>query len=130
VGKSPLYSQLSRREAQIMDIVFELGEATATQIQERLPDPPSNSSVRVLLRILEEKGYLSHVRVDNRFVYQPRVAAEQAKQSALSHLVRTFFSGSVPNAVATLLSTHSLSPEELEEIKRLVDAAQKEDDND
>ncbi len=123
-----LHTQLSRRESQIMDIVFELGEATATEILERLPDPPSNSSVRVLLTILEDKGYLQHRKQGVRYVYMPTVAPDQAKQSALSHLLRTFFGGSVPQVVATLLNTTDLSEAELDQIARLIDEARKGED--
>ncbi len=122
----PLRNQLSRRESQIMDIVFQLGEATATEIQERLPDPPGNSAVRVLLTILEGKGHLTHRREGKRYIYRPTVVPEKARQSALVHLLKTFFGGSVPQVVAALLSATELSDEELDQLAQLIEQAKKE----
>jgi|MudIll2142460700_1097286.scaffolds.fasta_scaffold2030972_1 BlaI family transcriptional regulator, penicillinase repressor len=124
---SPLKNRLSRRENQIMDIVYELGKATAVQIQEQLPDAPSNSSVRVLLRILEEKGFLTHHVEAGKFIYSPTIPAEKAEQSAISHLLKTFFGGSAPRAVAALLSTTDLTEEDLDELSQLIEQAKKED---
>jgi predicted transcriptional regulator len=124
----PLHTQLSRRETQIMDVVFQLGEATAAEILEHLPDPPSYSSVRALLTILEDKGHLTHRRDGTRYVYTPTLANETARQSALDHMLKTFFSGSAPQVVAALLSGNDLSPEDLEELARLIEQARKEDD--
>ncbi len=124
---SPMKNRLSRRENQIMDVVYELGEATAVQIQEQLPDAPSNSSVRVLLRILEEKGFLTHHVKAGKFIYTPIIPAEKAEQSAISHLLKTFFGGSAPRAVAALLSTADLTEEELDELSQLIEQAKKED---
>jgi predicted transcriptional regulator len=124
----PLHTQLSRRETQIMDVVFQLGEATAAEILERLPDPPSYSSVRALLTILEDKGHLTHRRDGTRYVYVPTLSNEKAQQSALNHLLKTFFSGSASQVVAALLSTNDLTPEDLEELARLVEQARNEDE--
>jgi predicted transcriptional regulator len=124
----PLHSQLSRREAQIMDVIFELGEATAAEILEQLPDPPSYSAVRALLTILEEKGHLTHRREGARYVYAPTLPVEKAKKSALTHLLKTFFGGSAPQVVATLLSTTDLSNQDLDELARLIEAAKKDED--
>jgi len=124
----PLHSQLSRRETQIMDVMFELGEATAADILERLPEPPSNSAVRALLTILEEKGHLKHRREGAHYIYVPTLSADKAKQSALSHLLKTFFGGSAPQVVAALLSTTDLSNEELDELARLIEQAKKEEE--
>ena len=124
----PLHTQLSRRETQIMDVVFELGEATAAEILEHLPDPPSYSTVRALLTILEDKGHLTHRRNGIRYVYIPTLSNDTARQSALNHLLKTFFSGSAPQVVAALLSTNDLSPEDLEELARLIEQARNEDD--
>ena len=121
-----LRNQLSRRESQIMDIVFQMGEATATEIQERLPDPPTNSAVRVLLSILEEKGHLTHRREGRRYIYRPTLVPDKARQSALAHLIQTFFGGSVPQVVAALLSTNDLSDDELDELAKLIEQAKKE----
>ncbi|MEP7286704.1 MAG: BlaI/MecI/CopY family transcriptional regulator [Chloroflexota bacterium] len=126
----PLHTQLSRRESQIMDVIFQLGEATAVEIMERLPDPPSNSSVRTLLTILEQKGHLTHRREGGRFIYAPSLAPEKVKRSALSHLMETFFGGSVPKMVATLLSTNDLSESDLDELTQLIEQAKKEEKED
>jgi BlaI family transcriptional regulator, penicillinase repressor len=123
----PLHSQLSRRESQIMDIVFQMGEATATEIRERLPDPPSNSAVRVLLSILEEKGHLTHRREGKRFVYAPTLVPEKARRSALAHLLKTFFAGSVPQVVATLLSNAEITGDDLDKLAQLIEQAKKEE---
>ena len=125
----PLHTQLSRRETQIMDVVFQLGEATAAEILEHLPDPPSYSAVRALLTILEEKGHLIHRRDGARYVYAPTLANDKAQQSALNHLLKTFFSGSASQVVAALLSTNDLSPDELEELARLIEEARKDDES-
>ena len=124
----PLHTQLSRRETQIMDVVFQLGEATAAEILEHLPDPPSYSAVRALLTILEDKGHLTHRRSGTHYVYTATLANEKARQSALDHLLKTFFSGSAPQVVAALLSTNDLSPEDLEELARLIEEARNEDE--
>lgn len=124
----PLHTQLSKRETQIMDVVFQMGEATAAEILERLPNPPSYSAVRALLAILEEKGHVSHRRDGARFIYIPTLSAEKAKKSALSHLLKTFFGGSAPQVVATLLSTNDLSKDELDELAQLIEQARKDED--
>ncbi len=121
-----LYNRLSRRERQIMDVVFELGEATAAQIVERLPEPSSNSSIRILLNILEEKGHLAHRVEGSRFIYRPTLEPEKAKRSALAHLVRIFFGGSTMEVVAALLNNPDLSDEEREELVRLIEQNRKE----
>ena len=94
---------LSRRERQIMDIVYELKEASAVQVLERLPEPPSYSAVRALLRVLERKGHLVHRQDGPRYVFAPRLAKDKARRSALSHLRQTFFDGSTESVVAALL---------------------------
>src|SRR4028119_1911435 len=98
-----LNSQLSRRERQIMDVLFQLGEATAAEVQERLPDPPSYSAVRAMLRILEEKGHVTHHEDGPRYVFAPPVARDTERRSAVRHLLRTFFDGSVVEAMTALL---------------------------
>ncbi len=121
-----MYDQLSRRERQIMDIILEIGEATAADIQQRLPDPPGNSSIRVMLRILEEKGHLTHREEGGRYLYAPTVETEKVRRFALRHLIKTFFGGSVPNAVSALLSTEDLSKDELDALAQLIEAARQE----
>lgn len=96
-------SSLSRRERQIMDVVYKLGRATVAQIHERLPNPPHAAAVRTMLRILEGKGQLRHISDGPRFVYLPTTPRSVAQRSALKHLLGTFFNGSRTAAVAALL---------------------------
>jgi BlaI family transcriptional regulator, penicillinase repressor len=119
---------LSRRERQIMDIVYEAREATAQQILERLPSPPSYSAVRALLRVLEQKGHLLHRQDGPRYVYAPRLAKDKARKSALAHLKQTFFDGSTTDVVAALLdlSEADLSEEDYRALTELIDKARGE----
>src|SRR5215831_4484831 len=118
---------LSRRERQIMDIIYQRGQATAAEVTENLPDPPSYSAVRAMLRLLEEKGHLRHEQDGPRYVFLPIVARDRARQSALSHVVRTFFDGSATEAVAALLHDGSkLSNEELDRLAAMIDKAREE----
>jgi predicted transcriptional regulator len=123
--KTKADSDLSRRERQMMDILFARGRATGQEIQEGLPDKPNYSSVRTILRVLERKGYVRHVEEGLRYVYEPTVPKETARRSALQRIIRTFFDGSAKEAVAALLdpSAFHLSDEELKELARLVDLA-------
>jgi len=125
---APSHHQLSRRERQIMDIIYRLGEATAAEVMENLPDPPSYSAVRALMRILEEKTHLRHRQEGPRYVYTPTVPLDAAKQSALKHVLSTFFEGSVSQAVAALLDLgrDDLTDAELERLARLIDLTQDE----
>jgi predicted transcriptional regulator len=120
--------QLSRRERQIMDAIYGLGEATAAEVQSKLPDPPSYSAVRAMLRILESKGHLRHRQDGPRYVFVPVVARAAARQTALRQVVRTFFDGSTAKAAAALLgmSDAKLSQDEVDEIERLIDKARRE----
>lgn len=113
-------NELSRRERQIMDSLYELGRATAAEVRERLPDPPSYSAVRAMLRILEDKGHLRHEQDGPRYVFSPSVPREQARESALRRVVRTFFDGSPESAMSALLD---LGVEDLDEeaLRRLAD---------
>ena len=120
--------QLSRRERQIMDIIYQHGEASVAEVLENMPDPPSYSAVRAMVRILEEKGHLKH-RVDGtKFIFKPTLPAENAKRSVLSHLVQTYFDGSVEQVVAALLDSSSteLSEPELDRLSQLIQEARKE----
>ena len=116
---------LSRRERQIMDVVYQRGRASAAEIHEALPDRPSYSAVRAKLRVLEEKGHVRHQEEALRYVYVPTMARETARRSALRHLVSTFFEGSVEETVAALLdlSAANLSAEDLDRITRLIEQA-------
>jgi BlaI family penicillinase repressor len=109
-----------------MDILFELGEATAAQVVERLPDPSSNSSTRILLGILEEKGHLTHRVEGGRYIYKPTLEIESAKRSALAHLKKIFFGDSASQLVAALLDDPTLSETEREDLARLIEQAKKE----
>lgn len=117
---------LSRRERQIMDIIYSRGHATAADVMENLPDPPSYSAVRALLRVLEEKGHLRHKQDGQRYVYLPKVARERVKHSALQRVLQTFFDNSTEEAVAALLDISPLSDEELERMERLIKQAREE----
>ena len=111
----PLDHQLSRRERQIMDVLFQSGEASAAEIRQGIPDAPSDSAVRTLLRILVQKGHVRHQQDGPRYVYRPTVGRERAKRSALKRLVTTFFDGSAEKAMAALLDR----PTPVEELDRL-----------
>jgi len=116
---------LSRRERQIMEIIYARGQASATEVLEGLADPPSYSAVRALLRVLEGKGHVRHVREGARYVYQPTQPRSRAARSALAQVVQTFFGGSVEQTVATLLSDADtrLSEEELARLSELIEQA-------
>jgi BlaI family penicillinase repressor len=119
---------LSRRERQIMDILFALGRASGPEIQERLPDQPGYSGVRTILRVLERKGHVRHIEEGMRYVYLPVVTREKAKNSAIARLVATFFDGSAKAAAAAFLdpATAKLSEEDLKELETLIRKARKE----
>ena len=119
---------LSRRERQIMDALHHRGRATAAEVQAALPDPPSYSAVRALLRILEEKGHIRHRREGARYVHLPRVSQGTARRSAMRRVVSTFFQGSVTQAVAALLETADtrLSDSELQNLQQIIKQARKE----
>jgi predicted transcriptional regulator len=119
---------LSRRERQIMDFLFRVGKATAADVMEGLPDAPSYSAVRALLRILEQKGHIRHEEEGRAYVYMPLVRRVDARQSALSHLLKTFFDNSAEQAVAALLAIkgEKMSDAELERMSRMIDAAKTE----
>jgi BlaI family transcriptional regulator, penicillinase repressor len=120
--------ELSRRERQIMDLLYQRGRATAAEVQADLPDPPGYSAVRAMLRVLEEKGHVRHQQDGPRYVYLPKVARDRAKRSALRHVVRTFFDGSTEQLVAALLDDGSaqLSEGELDRLAHLIERARKE----
>ncbi len=118
------HMHLSRRERQIMDIVYAAGRATAAEVLERMSEPPSYSAVRALLRVLEGKGHLRHEQDGPRYVFVPTLAKTEARDSALRHLLRTFFDGSAESAVAALLDLKAaeMEPEELGRLSRLIAA--------
>jgi BlaI family transcriptional regulator, penicillinase repressor len=122
------HGNLSRRERQIMDILYRRGRASASEIHEALPAPPTYSAVRAKLRVLEEKGHVRHEEEALRYVYVPTVTRDKARRSALRHVLATFFEGSVEQAVAALmdLSAADLSPAEFERISGLIEQARHE----
>jgi predicted transcriptional regulator len=119
---------LAKRERQIMDVLYRLGRATASEIRGELPGSPSDSTVRTQLRVLEDKGHVRHEELGLRYVYLPTVPRHAARRAALRHLVDTFFEGSAAKIVTTLLDRDAgrLSDEELDRIAELVAAARKE----
>jgi BlaI family transcriptional regulator, penicillinase repressor len=121
------HQRLSRRERQIMDIIYKLGQATAAEVLESMPDAPSYSAVRAMLRLLEEKGYLKHDTDGPRYVFVPTVNRDKARKSALQQMLHTFFDGSTEEAVATLLSMSRarLSKEELDRLSEMIEEARK-----
>ncbi|HET8675032.1 MAG TPA: BlaI/MecI/CopY family transcriptional regulator [Blastocatellia bacterium] len=123
-----MHANLSRRERQIMDIIYKRTQATAADVMENLPDPPSYSAVRAMLRLLEEKGYVKHQQDGLRYVYLPTVSREKARQSALKQMLQTFFDDSTEDAVATLLdmSKSKLSKADLDRLSALIEEARKE----
>lgn len=119
---------LSRRERQIMDIIYEMNEASAVQVLERLPSPPSYSAVRALLRVLEQKGHLSHRQDGPRYVFAPTLPRDKARRGALQNLLKTFFANSTEDVVAALLdiSEDNLSEKDYARLLELVEKARKE----
>ena len=128
MSKSRL-TTLSRRERDIMDILFRRGRATAEEVMHDLSGEPSYSTVRTQLRVLEEKGHVRHDEEGRKFIYMPSVARAAARKVALRHVVNTFFDGSVERVVAALLGGEAarLSDEELRRIQQLVEEANKEE---
>ena len=123
----PEMHNLSRRERQIMDVIYSRGRASAAEVNAALPDPPSYSAVRTLLRILEEKGHIKHREEGPRYVYMPTQAREKASRSALRRVVATFFQGSLANAVAALVDEGAeLSPAEFKRIEAIIKKAKAE----
>jgi predicted transcriptional regulator len=125
--KASPHQELSRRERQIIDILYARGRATAAEVQATLPDPPSYSAVRAMLRILEEKGHIRHEQDGPRYVYLPTLARDSAKRSAMRHMLRTFFNGSAEQAISALLddSSAKLSDAELDRLARLIEQARR-----
>ncbi len=121
------HASLTRRERQIMDVIYRLGRATAAEVQAALPGQPSSSTVRTQLRVLEDKGHLVHEDDGVRFIYLPSVPRRTARRSALRHLVDTFFDGSAEQVVAAVLGGEGarLSEDELDRIAALVAKARK-----
>ena len=119
---------LSRRERQIMDILYQNGKASAQEVRDAMPDAPSYSAVRAMLRVLEEKGHVKHQEEGMKYVYTPVVTAGKAKRSAVKHVLDTFFQGSTEQIVAALLDVSSsrLTREELDRMAQMIERAKQE----
>lgn len=119
---------MTRRERQIMDVIYKLGEATAAEVREHLPEPPSYSTVRKLLSILEEKGVVKHIERDRRYVFLPARSKRDARRNALKHLVETFFENSTEGVVAALMdmSASRMSDDEFRRLTALIEQKMKE----
>ena len=127
-GRTPDRPPLSRRERQILDVLYRLESGTVAEVRHLLDDPPSYSAVRAQLRILERKGHVHHREQGPRYVYAPTVSAEEARESAVLHLLGTFFAGSTESAVAALLDVQSgeLSAEDYDRLAAMVEQARRE----
>jgi len=123
-----LVNKLSRRERQIMDIVYELNEASAKGIEAKMPDAPSYSAIRAMLSKLEVKGFMAHRTEEMKYVYYPTIAHEEARDSAMNRLLKTFFNGSASQAMTTLLdmSREEVTEEDLEQLQGMIDQARKD----
>lgn len=119
------YIELSKRERQIMDIIHRLGEASVNEVLDRLPNPPTYNSVRMLMNILERKGHLRHRNEKNKYIYFASLKKEEAKKTALDNLLKTYFEGSAPSIVSTLIEQEKISPSDLEELSKMIEDAKK-----
>jgi BlaI family penicillinase repressor len=120
--------QLSRREREIMDVLYQRGKASASEVREAMPDAPGYSAVRAMLRVLGEKGHIRHEADGPRYVYAPTVPRDKARRSAVKHLMSTFFNNCPEQIVAALLhvSATRLTPEELDRMSQMIEKARKE----
>ncbi|UCE59169.1 MAG: BlaI/MecI/CopY family transcriptional regulator [Phycisphaerales bacterium] len=128
-GRKTPYIHLSGRETQIMQALYAHGEATVREVRDAIKDSPSYNSVRVILGILEDKGFITHRREGRRYVYRPKGHIERAKRSAMRHLLETFFRGSTPLAVSAFIdmAASELTSEELNQLAKQIRSARKED---
>ena len=122
------FAGLSRRERQILEILYQRGRASAGEVRAAMANPPSYSAVRAMLRVLEDKGHVKHQAEGLKYVYLPVVARDKAKRSAMKHLLETFFHDEPEQAVAALLDVASrrLTPEELDRMAEMIDKARRE----
>ena len=122
------FQALSKRERQIMDIIFRLGEATAEDVIENFPEPVGDASIRKLIRVMERKGYLVHRKKGRCYVYKPVLSRDKAGRQAIKHILKTYFYGSTPMAVSTLLDVSSdiLTEEDIKRISKMIDKTKKE----
>lgn len=126
--EKPKINELARRERQIMEVIYQLGSAAAAEIVDALPDKPKNATVRTILGVLEEKGFLRHETVKGKFIYYPTIPLNQARKSALNQVLETFFKGAEANAVISILkkSESKLSEDDVEMILELIRESRKE----
>jgi len=119
---------LSRRERQIMDILYQRGKSSATEVREAMPDAPSYSAVRAMLRVLEDKGHVKHRSEGLRYVYLPTVTHDKARRSAVKHLLDTFFTDAPEDVVAALLDVSStrVTREELDRMSEMIERAKRD----
>jgi len=125
--KNP-HAHLSRRERQIMDVIYSRGKATAAEVLENMPSPPGYSAVRAMLRLLEEKGYVRHEQDGPRYIYLPTLSRDKARQSAMKQMLQTFFDNSTEQAVAALIdmTRSKMTRGELDRLSQLIEKARKE----
>ena len=128
MGKKRSASELGRRERQILEIVYRLGEASVAEVLDQVSDPPAYDSVRTMLRLLESKGFVSHRQEGTKYVYRPTQSRSTASRTALSHLMKTFFENSVADTMAAAfdLKSDKLTEEELSRLESLISKARKE----
>ncbi|HWD42075.1 MAG TPA: BlaI/MecI/CopY family transcriptional regulator [Fimbriimonas sp.] len=128
MSKKDKRNELSRRERQIVDAIYQLGTASAAEIRDAMTDPPTYTAVRTLLGILEQKGHVRHQNVGNRYFYSPTVPRDEMGKSAIHNVLQTFFGGSVERVVATLLDGEetNLSDEQLDRLATMIEQARKE----
>jgi len=128
MADKPKIQELTRRERQIMEVIYRLGEAAAVDIVENLPGKPNNATIRTLLGVLEEKGFLRHEPVKGKYIYHPTIPLQQARKSALNHVVDTFFKGAEASAVISILkkSDANLSEDDVDMILDLINKSRKE----
>lgn len=126
--KKPNLDELTRRERQIMEVIYRLGNASAADIVDELPGQPNNATIRTMLGVLEDKGFLRHETVKGRYIYSPTIPLNQARKTALNHVLETFFKGSEASAVISVLkkSDSRLSKEDAELILELINKSRKE----
>jgi predicted transcriptional regulator len=124
----PQQLHLSRRERQVMDVIYRRGQATALDVIEEIPEPPTYSAVRAILAVLEKKGHIKHKREGVKYIYAPTRSRERAAQSALTKVLQTFFDGSAEKVIAALLNSSEKKPsrEDLQRMTKLIDDAKKE----
>ncbi len=128
MGKKPRINELTRREREIMEVIYRLGNATAAEVVDNLPGDSNNATIRTMLGVLEEKGFMTHKTVKGKFFYSPTISLNQARKSALNQVLETFFKGAEASAVISILkqSDAGLSDDDAEMILELINKSRKE----